>query len=100
MSKIDYDGNTIKNKLLPKANSAFTSIGNATSYANTVYFPNGSQTWSDIKSKLENCRLDTKTYYEWIANNATSVENIINTENDNLQQIKVTEIKGRKSIVK
>ena len=28
------------------------------------------------------------------------IENIVNKENDNLQQIKVTEIKGRKSIVK
>ena len=57
-------------------------------------------TWSGIKEKIENCRLDTKTYYEWIANSVSSIENIVNKENDNLQQIKVTEIKGRKSIVK
>ena len=100
MSKVNYNGDAIKNTLLPTINSALEAIGNATNIANGVYFPNGNSTWSGIKEKIENCRLDTKPYYEWIANSVSSIENIVNNENDNLQQIKVTEIKGRKSIVK
>ena len=100
MSKVNYNGDAIKNTLLPTINSALEAIGNATNIANGVYFPNGNSAWSGIKEKIENCRLDTKTYYEWTANSVSSIENIVNNENDNLQQIKVTEIKGRKSIVK
>ena len=68
MSKVNYNGDAIKNTLLPTINSALEAIGNATNIANGVYFPNGNSTWSGIKEKIENCRLDTKTYYEWIAN--------------------------------
>lgn len=100
MSKVNYNGDAIKNTLIPAINSAQEAIGNATNIANGVYFPNGNSTWTGIKEKIENCRLDTKTYYDWIANSISSIENIVNKENDNLQQIKVTEIKGRKSIVK
>lgn len=99
MSKVNYNGDTIKNTLLPTINSATEAIGNASSIANNVYFPNGNN-WSSIKEKIENCRLDTKTYYDWLSTNVSAIENIVTKEDENLRQIKVNSIKARTTIVK
>lgn len=100
MSKVNYNGDAIKNTLLPTINSALEAIGNATNIANGVYFPNGNSAWSGIKEKIENCRLDTKTYYDWLSTNVSAIENIVTKEDENLRQIKVNSIKARTTIVK
>mgnify|MGYP004639982087 CR=1 FL=1 len=100
MPVVNFDSETIVEGVLPQVKTSYNEIQTAIGIANGISFPGDDCGWSGVKSKLSDCKADTKKYIDWLSEkNLKTNETIINND-ENMENVKVGEIKKRELIVK
>lgn len=100
MSIVNFDSETVTNKVLPYIKTSYNEIQTSIAVANCVNFPGDDCGWGSVKSKLSDCKADTKRYFDWLSDKCLKMDGTITNCDDNMESVKVEAIKKRGLIVK
>jgi len=100
MSVVNFDSEIVTDNVLPYVKTSYNEIQTAIGVANGVSFPGDDCGWTEVKSKLSDCKADTKRYYDWLSEKCIKTKETITNSDENMVNVKVEDIKKRDLIVK
>lgn len=100
MPVVEYEKDIVISHVLTNVKESSNHLASAISAANGVHFPGGGFNWGSVKEKIENCRSDINSYYEWLSGQSNSMSSATGKNDDSLEGTPVEKIKPEKSIVK
>ena len=101
MATINYNKDIFTNTLIPTAENAKKKLNTAISISEKITYSYGGEIdWARRKNKLNDCLKEIQKYIEWLNEIKRNFSSNTETFKDELNKIKIENIKARNSIVK
>ena len=94
MTKIKFDSHILKDQVLPDVEQAITVLGQASTAATGVSFPN-SVGFEGIGPEIESIKGEAREVTEWILTNVNQYEKTVEEEKERINELEVTNIQEK-----